>query len=271
MTIYQNTAASPNINVAIGSPVLTVNDEVHIVVDSADYSTNLDSISSVKLDAVVVGPGYKGDIGNGNIGLEINADLLTCRTGGRKAAYKGVSGQTIDKAVWEPSSNAEGFIADADIDDLDALAGGPLVLADDCTLDNLYAVGNGVDVTLLGNPAAATVLHVSGGGGKAQVFNERDFASAIIGPGGVLTNATTDVTPSGNIDLSGGTLNHRGGNIGGTIKTDGYCVIDLRLLPASITINSWDVNGLLKILEPPAGITYTKPTASQIKGKVNYL
>lgn len=270
MTVYQNTVESADINLALGSPILTTNDEVHVVVGSANYNTGLGGINGAKLDRVLIGGGYSGDVGNGNDGLEINADLLSIETAGRRVAIEGTGGQTIDKVEWRPNASAEGYFANGDIDDLDVLAAGPLTLADDMTVDNVVAAGRGVDVSILGNPAAMTLLRVNGSGGKAKVSNQRDFAAAIIGPGGTLLNDSTDVTPSGNIDISGGTLDHRGGNIGGTITTDGYCVVDFSKLVASITINAWDVNGELEIIEPPAGITVTLPTAAQIKGKVYY-
>lgn len=247
-------------------------DDVFVEDGGHDYTASETALVGVALASFTVLPGFEGEQFYYDAPFQLDTDALDHYGACTYAGFSIKTGTTTASAVIRPNNAAArtklaGTGSGAVITNLAAESGTTTVQAS-LQVTNPHAKGRSAELLLTKGGGAFTTARASDG---ARLTVSRDGALIVAsGAGTRVVVDDTDVTPTDVELYDGATLEYAGGDItdssAARVTTRGRCTLDLRKLTRSITVDGWDIDGALTILEPPPGVTYDGPASTEWKG-----
>lgn len=267
MATYYNDVNSVDILVALGATPAD-GDTVSFSRDSVRYTNSLSGMAAIDLLAVKFGAGYTGDIDSAPLKFvcdRTSTGLVTINWGGRRLKL-GSSSNTaiIYQAIVDPVAGGTVEWTDCRLKNLIGAAGATNVW-DSVDLDNCRLAGGSMYIAQSNANPTVDLLTVSGGVCETL----RDFTNGTVS-GGELRMSHKDVTPSGTLTVSGGTVRFgtEAGPMGLTLGTLNATsgVLDFSRLARPLTIGASSLGGAVRVILPsdPSLITWTSNTLPDI-------
>lgn len=262
MATYTNSTPGSSLDDALGNPTLGGTDIVVLNDEGDNYTDSLTALGSTAIAEFYMNPPFMGDLGAGQSGVQVQAgEMYLNGSSPRSVALKGVGSGTVTYFQWNMVSNAQGWLDDYTITKLSVDSGGMLTILDSTVVTNAYMGGRGNHL-FFENGTALTLLVISGSQNQATL--QRDCTNVEVYRGRLLCDDPS-ATP-GSMKVFAGYANHFGGTV--TIEAGDNAVIDLSQATSDFTI-TWVIKGDVTIIEPPADISWSEPSASEIlAGKV---
>lgn len=263
MATYYNDVNSVDVPTALGATP-SAGDSVRFYRDAVRYTTGLAAMLAIDLLELTFGAGYTGDIDSADLQFvcdRTSTGKVSCLWGGRKLRLASSSNTAIIyQAIVNPCAGGTVDWRNAHLKNLVEMAGATNVW-DSVDLDNLRVSGGSAFVSQSNANPLVDLLTISGGVCETQ----RDFTDGVVS-GGELRMSHKDVTPSGTITVSGGTVRFgtESGPMGATIATLNATsgTLDFSRLARPLTIAASSLGGAVRVILPsdPTLITWTSNT-----------
>jgi len=250
-TIFYNDVLSNDILVALGGTP-AAGDSVSFSRDSVKYTNSLPNLAAIDLLAVKFGAGYTGDIEAAPFKFvcdRTSTGLVTVNWGGRTLKLGSSSNAAIIyQALIDPVNGGTVHWTDCRLKNLLG-KGGATNVWDSVDLDNCRVSGGAMYIAQSNANPTVDLLTVSGGVCETL----RDFTDGVVS-GGELRMSHKDVTPSGTLTVSGGTVRFgtdtgpMGLTCGTMIATSG--VLDFSRLARPLTFGASTLGAAVRIINP---------------------